>query len=49
MNAIIYRDFPYGLSLEPIQTRNLRDYDNTTSPSLNTCGFFDIFPVFQPE
>ncbi len=28
------RDFPYGLSLEQIQTRNLRDYNTTTSPRL---------------
>jgi hypothetical protein len=37
------------LSLKPIQTRNLRDYNNTSSPEPNACGFFDIFPASQPE
>jgi len=31
MANVFIRDFPYGLSLEPIQTRNLLDYNNSTS------------------
>ena len=34
-----HRDFPYGLSLEPIQTRSLRDYNTTTSPNLKEVEF----------
>ena len=43
------RDFPYGLSLEPIQTRNLRDYNNTTSPSLMRVDFSTSFPSSSPS
>jgi len=45
----IDRDFPYGLSLESIQTRNLRDYNNATSPSLMRVGFSTPFPSFSPS
>ena len=43
------RDFPYGLSLEPIQTRNLRDYSNTSSPSLMRVDFSTSFPSSSPS
>ena len=45
----INRDFPYGLSLEPIQTRNVRDYNNTTSPSLMRVDFSTSFPSSSPS
>jgi len=39
------RNFRYGLSLEPIQTRNLRDYNTTTttSPNLKRVDFSTSF------
>ena len=43
------RDFPYGLSLEPIQTRNVRDYNNTSSPSLMRVDFSTSFPSSSPS
>ena len=46
---ILTRDFPYGLSLEPIQTRNVRDYNNTTSPSLMRVDFSTSFPSSSPS
>ena len=45
----IIRDFPYGLSLEPIQTRNVRDYNNTSSPSLMRVDFSTSFPSSSPS
>ena len=41
---ILNRDSPYGLSLEPIQTRNLPDDNNNNSPSLIRVGFSTRFP-----
>jgi len=38
-NQVHNRDFPYGLSLEPIQTRSLHDYNDTTSPRLIRSDF----------
>ena len=46
---LFIRDFPYGLSLEPIQTRNLRDYNTTTSPSLMRVDFSTSFPSSSPS
>ena len=43
------RNFPYGLSLEPIQTRNLRDYSNTSSPSLKRVEFSTFFSSSNPN
>ena len=47
--AFVIRDFPYGLNLEPIQTRNVRDYNNTTSPSLMRVDFSTSFPSSSPS
>ena len=43
------RDFPYGLNLGPIPTRNVRDYKNTTSPSLMRVDFSTSFPSSSPS
>ena len=43
------RDFPYWLSLEPIQTRNLRDCNTTTSPSLMRVDVSTPFPSSSPS
>jgi hypothetical protein len=43
------RDFPYGLGLEPIQTRNLRDYNTTTSPSQMCVDSSTFFPSSSPS
>ena len=45
----INRDFPYGLNLGPIPTRNVRDYKNTTSPSLIRVDFSTSFPSSSPS
>ena len=45
----VSRNFPYGLSLEPIQTRSLRDYYNTSFPSLMRVDFSTSFPSSSPS
>ena len=46
---VISWDFPYGVSLEPIQTRNLRDDNNNISPSLILVDFLTRCPSSSPS